>query len=248
MDEVNSYNLSRQWFDYCFENPEKINPNHSAIFFFAIEHNNRLGWKEKFGFPTEMAKDAVGIKNYKTFSKAFNDLIDWGFIKVYTKSKNQYSANVIGLVKNTKATTKALSKAMLKHSQKQVQSIVGIDKPYNHITKEPNNSHSWRDNFDEYISLLNDALQSLKSDSEYITKQESYYPGLDVIRTLDKAFEEYWSTEAAWKHKKRSRATEINWKATLTNAIALQSNKVYKSRSTITPPEKRLTAADFMKS
>ena len=95
----------------------------------------------------EMTKDALGIKNYKTFSKVFNDLIDWKFILIHQRSKNQYSANVIALVKNTNANTKALTKASLKHIQKhipkhlpkQVRGIVGIDKPNNQVTIEPNN-------------------------------------------------------------------------------------------------------------
>lgn len=143
MAEITGYELSRNWFDWCFENTEKVNPNHSAIYFFAIEHCNRLGWKEKFGMPTQMTMDAVGIKNWRTYSKAFNDLVDWGFFKVIEKSKNQYSATVIAIVKNTKAHTKALSKATQKHIQKQSSSkgnsIVVIDKPINYITKEPIN-------------------------------------------------------------------------------------------------------------
>jgi hypothetical protein len=87
---MNSYELSRKWFDWSFENPEKISPNHSALYFFAIEHCNRLGWREKFGFPTEMAKDAIGIKSYNTYVKTLNDLVDWGFIKMIQRSKNQY--------------------------------------------------------------------------------------------------------------------------------------------------------------
>jgi len=92
---MNGYELSRKWFDWSFENPEKISPNHSALYFFAIEHCNRLGWREKFGFPTEMAKDAIGIKSYTTYIKTLNDLVDWGFIKMVEKSKNQYSSNII---------------------------------------------------------------------------------------------------------------------------------------------------------
>lgn len=128
-NEITGYELSKDWFDFCYDNPEKINPNHGAIYFFIIEHCNRLGWKRKFGLPMQMTMDAVGIKNYKTYSKAFNDLVDWGFVQVLEKSKNQYSANIVALVKNTKANTKALSKAMLKHSLKQVHGIVCIDKP-----------------------------------------------------------------------------------------------------------------------
>ena len=58
---MNSYELSRAWFNFCFENPDKVNPNHSAIYFFAIEHCNRLGWKDKFGFPSQMAMEAVAV-------------------------------------------------------------------------------------------------------------------------------------------------------------------------------------------
>jgi hypothetical protein len=125
------YSLSRNFWDYSFENPDKLKPNHAAIYFFAIENCNRLGWKEKFGLPTTMTMEAVGIKNYKTYHSTLMDLIDFGFIKLIEKSKNQYSSNVIALVNNTKANTKALTKAMSKHDTKQipkqVQSIVSID-------------------------------------------------------------------------------------------------------------------------
>jgi hypothetical protein len=91
------YSLSRAWFDWSFDNPEKVSPTHTAVLFFAIEHCNRLGWKKKFGFPSEMAKEALGIKSYNTYINTLNDLIEWGFIEMIEKSKNQYSANIISL-------------------------------------------------------------------------------------------------------------------------------------------------------
>lgn len=125
------YSLSRNFWDYSFENPDKLKPNHAAIYFFAIEHCNRLGWKDKFGLPTTMVMEAVGIKNYKTYHSALMDLVEIGFINLIEKSKNQYSANVIALVKFTKANTKALTKALSKHDTKhipkQVQSTASID-------------------------------------------------------------------------------------------------------------------------
>lgn len=136
------YSLSRNFWDYSFENPDRIKPNHAAIYFFAIEHCNRLGWKEKFGLPTTMVMEAVGIKNYKTYHNTLMDLIEIGFIKLVEKSKNQYSANVIALVKFTKAPTKALDKALSNHNtkqgRKQVQSIDSIDIPFNNTTILPN--------------------------------------------------------------------------------------------------------------
>ncbi|GHT09062.1 hypothetical protein FACS189426_06320 [Bacteroidia bacterium] len=155
----NSYDLSRNWFDFCFENTEIVTTTHIALYFFCIEHCNRLGWKDKFGLPTQMAMDAIGVKNWRTYIKAFNDIVDWGFIKVIQKSKNQYSANVIAIVKNTKALTKAiteanakasteaaivknteaLTKAIQKHSQKQYNGTADINKqlkPNNNLNKE----------------------------------------------------------------------------------------------------------------
>jgi len=125
---MNSYELSRNWFDWSFENPEKINPNHSALYFFIIEHCNRLGWKEKFGLPTTMAKESIGIRSYNTYIKTLNDLVDFGFIKFIEKSKNQYSSNIIALSNFNKATDKALDKAMIKHATKQGESISSINK------------------------------------------------------------------------------------------------------------------------
>lgn len=134
----NSYELSRAWFDFCFENPEKIKPNHTAIYFFCVEHCNRLGWKRKFGLPTSMVKDAVGIRSYNTYKKTLDDLVEWGFIEMIEYSKNQYSSNIIALSNFDKALNKALDKALIKHSTKQsestVQSIDSIIKQINNRT------------------------------------------------------------------------------------------------------------------
>jgi hypothetical protein len=121
-EKINSYELSRDWFNWCFENPEIINPSHTAIYFFAIEHCNRLGWKNKFGFPTQMTMDALGIKKHQTYIKYFNDLVDWGFLKLVQKSTNQYSANIISLLSDKPKNGKALDKAFITHAAKQTES------------------------------------------------------------------------------------------------------------------------------
>lgn len=148
--EINGYQLSRSWFDFCFDNPELINPNHTAIFMFAIEHCNRLGWKEKFGFPSQMTMDALGIKNHHTYIKYFNDLVSWGFFKLIQKSTNQYSANVISLSFGKSKNSKALDKAFIKHTTKQQQSnpqstqqsndSINKQQTINQLNKEPINN------------------------------------------------------------------------------------------------------------
>ena len=134
---MTSYELSRQWFDFAFENPSKINPNHGSLYFFCIEHCNRLGWKKEFGLPTTMAKEAIGIRSYNTYKNTLEDLVNWGFLIMVERSKNQFSSNIVALSKFDKALDKALDKAMIKHVTKQSEStgesISSINK---HITNK----------------------------------------------------------------------------------------------------------------
>ncbi len=133
---MNGYDLSRQWFDFAFENTDLVSGNHAGVYLWAVELNNRLGWSPKFGLPSEVAMQAVGIKSYKTYSSIFEDLVSWGFFKIHQRSKNQYTANVIGLVIFTEAHTKALDKALPKQGEKQYQSTSTIIKPLNQETNK----------------------------------------------------------------------------------------------------------------
>lgn len=156
---MTGYELSRKWFDFCFENPDKIKPIHTAIYFFAVEHCNRLGWKKRFGFPTTMAMEAIGIHSYNTYRDALQDLVDWKFIDMVEKSKNQYSSNIIALSKFDEPLDEALDEALMKHSTKHdtkqsestVQSIDSINKQLNHITNKPKTIYS--EEFDKVWSL-----------------------------------------------------------------------------------------------
>ena len=180
---MNGYNLSRNWFNFCFENPEKIKPNHSALYLFAVEHCNRLGWKEKFGLPTEMSKEAIGIKSYNTYINTLNDLVEWGFVKMIERSKNQYSANIIALSKFDKALDKALDKAFIKHVTKQSEStsesICTIDKQVNQLNKETiklinNNIKLVDDNLDKWIQSET-TLPKLKTKTVFSDEVNNLY-------------------------------------------------------------------------
>jgi GTP cyclohydrolase II len=65
---------------------------------------------------------AIGLRTWRSYKKAFEDLVEWGFIEVVTKSTNQHTATVIALVKK--------SIAQQKHSQKHSSSTAVIDKRY----------------------------------------------------------------------------------------------------------------------
>lgn len=173
---MNGYDLSRNFWEWSFNNPEKVKPIHSSIFFFAIEHCNRLGWKDKFGFPSQMVMEAIGVKNWRTYSKALIELVEFGFIEMVEVSKNQYSSNIIAIVKNTKAPTKALDKALSKHSTKHSQSTVSIDKQ--------------------------ETIKQKTIEARKLTFKKSLYPYAEQYNTeMLKEFFEYWS-EHGEKDKK----------------------------------------------
>ena len=164
---MNGYELSRAFCNWAFENPEKIKPIHYAIYFFTIEHCNRLGWKEKFGLPSQMVMEAIGVKNWRTYSEGLNELISFGFLEMIETSKNQYSSNIVAIVNFTKASaeasTKALDKALSKHSTKQCQSTVSIDKQ---LTIEQLNKEQYiKPKFDFKKSLIDLGVDEIAIDT-----------------------------------------------------------------------------------
>jgi len=132
---MTQYELSRRYWDWAFENPDRNSPSHAAIYFFAMEHWNRLGQKSKFGFPTTMAMEAVGIRKYQTYIAYFNDLCEWGFFELIQKSQNQYSSNVISVISAMPISGKSLDKANIKHTAKQTQKQVESTGQSNHKSK-----------------------------------------------------------------------------------------------------------------
>lgn len=209
-NEITGYELSRMWFNWCFENPDLITGNHTALYFFCIEHCNRLGWKSKFGLPTEMAKEAIGIKSYNTYIKCLTDLVDWGFIKMVERSKNQFSSNIIALSKNDKATNKALDKASVKHLTKQLpkqgesnyQSTSSIDKPLTNNIEPLNKEQEYRSfahlkiSVKEFNSLIEDGFSKTEVD-EILDAIENY--------SKNKNYRSLYLTAKKWLKAERKR-------------------------------------------
>ena len=145
--KINTYTISRNYFNWCFDNPEKIKPSHTAIYFYALDMNNRFGWKEKFRFPTMQAMETLGIKSKNTFYKSFNELIEWDFIRIITKSMNQNTANIISISAVSKfkaapylANTSALDAANIQGDY----SGGNIDKPLKNETNVQGKSENYR--------------------------------------------------------------------------------------------------------
>ncbi len=218
---MNGYELSRIWFNWCFENPDLINTNHTALYFFCIEHCNRLGWKQKFGLPTTMAKEALGIRSYNTYKKTLDDLVKFGFIDLIEISKNQYSSNIIALSKFDKALDEALDKAIGKHTIKQSESIgesnSSIDKLKNIRTKELKND----DDVKAKSSLPSSTLFSIQSINTEFLDQDAFLlmatrktgHKVDQIKEFFKLFliDQKGVNKIAWQSEADMRTHFVNW-------------------------------------
>ena len=157
---MNIYALMRRWWDWAYKNPSRVKPIHSALYFLMIDHNNRMGWKREFGFPTLMAMEAMGVSSFNTYKNALTDLIDFGFITMVERSRNQYSANIIALSyfdeAYDKAPDEAYDKALLKHATKHccstVQSTVSIDIQEYNLTNTTKDKQTYPDFEDAWIA------------------------------------------------------------------------------------------------
>lgn len=97
---MNGYNLTRNWFNYKFDNPGNMRAIHAEMYFYIIDLWNRLGQREKFGLPTDVTMQALEIGSYKTYKKTFEELVKYNFIIEISKSQNQYQSRIIALVKS----------------------------------------------------------------------------------------------------------------------------------------------------
>ena len=94
--------------------------------------------------------------------------------------------------------------------------------------QEENFLLSWRENFEFYLKGLNVATNKLLADKDWFSEREKFHPNLDIKLTMEKAYTDFWATEAGWKKKKLSKSKNIDWKSTLNTALTLKSNQVYK--------------------
>ena len=194
------FKLYRSFWDFCFENPDKIKPTHIAIYSFAVEHCNRLGWKKKFGLPTSMVMEATGIKSYSVYKKHLDQLVEFGFIDMIELSRNQYSANIIALKENDKASIKALDKALIKHSSKQTestsQSIITVDKQVNNSTIKQETNKQKSDLFDTFWNLYAKKEDRKKSFSKWMNLK------IETMETIIEVVPKYVKQKPEIKYRK----------------------------------------------
>lgn len=238
--ERSGYGYSRQYFDFAFENPDKVTPAHGLLYFWLVELNNRLGWKEKFGLPTVYSMEVLGLKSYNTYKKALNDLIEWGLVKLIAKAKNQHTSNIIALSNFNKAQYKALDKALTKHVTKQND----IDKQVNNETSETIETPLPDKPADEKLDFIDSIIaEFLKTYPHYETLTpgversmagkllrffKKKYPGLDeegMLLKLSEFFESCKTIQDPWYKANMSLTTMVTKYNTIQAMLTDDSGK-----------------------
>ena len=132
---MNGYQLTRQWFEWRFNNPGKLSSAHAELYFYIVDRWNYFGQKSEFGLPRMHTMEVLSIGSRNTYKKLFGDLIDYGFIKLIRESCNQYHhASIIGLSKFEQAPDTPLDTPT---EQAVEQAPDPIGKPINQETNEP---------------------------------------------------------------------------------------------------------------
>lgn len=87
---------------------------------------------------------------------------------------------------------------------------------------------TWRESYDIYLHQAKAAFVELSKDRVFFVKMEGYHQKLDIIKTMQKAYHEYWGTKDGWENKKRKKIKTIDWTKTITKALDAKWNWVWK--------------------
>jgi hypothetical protein len=196
------------YWNWADTNSDKHSPTLAGMYFYLLRLANDLHWKETFTITSTQIMNCVGIGNYKTYKKHLDQLVEFGLVEMIKPSSNQYTANVIGLVKNTKANTKAVPKQV----PKQYQST-------SHIHKTIKDSKDIED-----IKDINDSIESIPTfnfdrlEMSYQFKKPNEVDQLSIFKDpeVNKAFNDYLKHRITIK------------KPATKNAIILLSSKIRK--------------------
>ena len=235
-DEINGYKLTKKWFEFIAEQDDN-KPIDTALFWFIVELSNKLNWKKEFSLPTYDTMEVLGISDYRTYKKALDKLINYGFINMIQKSKNQYTANKIAF--GDKCYCKKYNGTTNSTTNSTTNDTPVIDKPLNDKTFKPSkqkeseealsNASNFEEENNESKKQDNSERKKVRAKKEKFTKpnlneiKEYFFEKLNENKAVnydkcdneaEKFFDHYESN--GWKVSKQPMK---NWKASVRNWI-----------------------------
>lgn len=84
----------------------------------------------------------------------------------------------------------------------------------------------WRLDFNIYCKYIDIEFEKIKKDVDWIKLQESVFPKLDILKSIEKSIAVFWKTDSAWQRRKKGKSKKLDWKKTFSNTMEI--NKVEK--------------------
>ena len=196
-----------------------------------------LGLFSKELFDTEQVLTSKGIQSrYRDICKQIKRKCDFSEYSLISSEENDISSEEKPVSSEEKPINSEKStQRKEKESKEKGSNIPPAIPPCGESTA----AKSWRDDFEVYKSELKEAFDKILSDKDFIENRKKYHTNLDIHLSLQKAYEDYWCTEAGWKKKKSSKAKEIDWPATFRKALDQPQNRVYKQNGVSKPEPER---------
>jgi hypothetical protein len=95
----------------------------------------------------------------------------------------------------------------------------------------------WKNDFSVYQRECAEEFTRLSKDEIFLEKLKMYNSGVDIMKSLQKLYDDYWNTEEGWINKKKSKVNKINWATTISNTIKF--HKVYYTKQELAEMERR---------
>jgi len=251
---INGFEQIKAFYSWVFNNPDKARPTHISLYLFLLNQNNRSNWVEWFKCPYDLAMQGACIGNNGTYYKCLDELKEWDLID-YQKGINNFKAPLVKLtvLYDTEQVTEQVTvpqceqQTVQQYAQQCEQLPVHIYKlitdnkeqitsNFKSIEKfiksfsEAEKPKTWRTDFGIYKKELNEACAKIIT-PEFIAERQNFHPNLDIKKTLEKGYKDFWSKEAGWKNKKSSKTVNIDWESTLINVLSNKVNQVYKQKN-----------------
>lgn len=204
---MNTFNLSRLWFSFAFDNPE-VKPVHTALYFWILERGNTSGWKRIIDIQTEKSMDCLGITDWRTYKNALQFLVDNKFILWIEKSKNQYTCNRVSIASLDGEISESYKNASANYAEADAEAIVeALAEAYAEADVE-----AIAEALQSYINLKTNKPINPKTKkgngasapkTKPLTKQEKFQQVVAAeLETLDEEHQSFWHKFDNWYTEK----------------------------------------------
>lgn len=99
---MNTFNLSRNWFNFVYENPKRVRAVHTAVYFFILDVHNRSGRREIFPISIPTLMSVISVHDKHTIYSVIDDLVEFGVLKIHQKGKNQFHPTLMSIIETQK--------------------------------------------------------------------------------------------------------------------------------------------------